>query len=291
MTSDRICGRGRAQNIVVLAGWLGCKRKSLRRYETMYRDMGWDVIIRIASPVLVVKAASGIDDTHGATPKAQEPPRSMRHLALQTLQEVQDSQCNIFIFHVFSNGGAFLWEAVCDIIQQKNSNVGEKDYSILRNTLAGVVFDSSPAYYEDDNRDRLKEALSYATEREKKEANFILEKARIERGDTAFERSRKQRAQKFWQNMRNDEFNVPHLYLYSKADCLAPYEAISELVNDRTSLFGRDNVTSLSFADSSHCSHLVTYPEQYRLEVGGFLAKCLANNISNINRSTLASRL
>jgi hypothetical protein len=263
----------------------------------MYRDMGWDVIICIASPVLVVKAATGIDDiagggtmnAHDATPKAHKPPRSTRQLAIQTLQEVQDSQCSAFILHIFSNGGAFLWEEVCDVMQQKNSNVGGKNYSMLRRKLAGVVFDSSPAYYEDDNKDALKEALSYATEMEQIEANRILEKARIERGDTVFERSRRQRAREFWQNMRNDDLNVPHLYLYSKADRLASYKAISELVKDRIALFGKDNVTSLNFVDSPHCSHLVTYPEQYRLAVGGFLAKCLANNINNIN--TLASRL
>ena len=43
--------------IVVLAGWLGCKVKSLAKYVTIYESLGYTVLIRIASPYMVMRAA------------------------------------------------------------------------------------------------------------------------------------------------------------------------------------------------------------------------------------------
>mmetsp|Transcript_6260 Transcript_6260/g.15787 ORF Transcript_6260/g.15787 Transcript_6260/m.15787 type:complete len:466 (+) Transcript_6260:149-1546(+) len=40
--------------VVVLAGWLGCHPKSLRRYQEMYESFGFDTKIVVASPVAVV---------------------------------------------------------------------------------------------------------------------------------------------------------------------------------------------------------------------------------------------
>eukprot|EP00808_Paulinella_micropora_P003627 g41921.t1 len=273
---------------VVLAGWLGCKRRSLRRYETLYKDMGWNVIVQIASPIMVVKAAIElVDDVVSPPPPSQRPPASgttptcMHDLALDTLDQVQKSRCTGFVFHAFSNGGALLWEEVRDIITKSRSrhssdNNRSGEYDSMRNKLLGLVFDSAPAYYDGRN---LMEALSHATLEEQEEGKAFVEKAKYEvGGDDAFAEIRLLRAQQYWQGMRNDDTKVPHLYLYSKADPLTSFRKLDELIEYRRSRFGNESISALCFVDSPHCCHFLKYPENYLIALRKFLTtKCMVD--------------
>lgn len=270
---------------VVLAGWLGCKRRSLRRYETLYKDMGWNVIVQIASPIMVVKAATGL---HGEKSVSGLPQSSstitkesncIRELALDTLDQVERSQCDRFVFHAFSNGGAFLWEEVRNIIKsskEKGSSDNRNTFgesNSMQNKLVGLVFDSAPAYYAD--QDTLMKALSYAASEEQEEGKALIEKAKCELGDDAFSKSKRRRAIQYWQGMLDDDMNVPHLYLYSKVDPLTSHKKLEELIAHRREKFGEESVSFLCFDDSPHCCHFLKHPTRYQTKLEIFLTtKC-----------------
>jgi len=264
---------------VVLAGWLGCKRRSLRRYETMYADMGWNVIVQIASPLMVVKSATGLNGPSQSMTNTTTS-NCIRELALDTLDQVQKTHCNGFVFHAFSNGGAFLWEEVRNIISSNTWRRRPRNNcnNLHRETdstdkLVGLVFDSAPAYYTE--QDTMMKALSYATVEEQEEGKALLEKATHEMGDAACSELKHRRAQQYWQGMLDDDANVPHLYLYSKADLLTPYKKIDELIDYRRSRFGNESVSALCFDDSPHCCHFLKHPEQYQTSLKRFLnAEC-----------------
>ena len=75
--------------VVILAGWLGCHPRSLRRYDQLYKGLGWDTVIQIASPKSVVTSMSeGPSYSHSST---------MQYLAINTLKELQALQPPYFI--------------------------------------------------------------------------------------------------------------------------------------------------------------------------------------------------
>ena len=194
---------------------------------------------------------------------------------------MQKSRCTGFVFHAFSNGGAFLWEEVRNIIKRSRGNRSSSDnvnefgeYDSTHNKLVGLVFDSAPAYYSKEST--LMKALSYATIEEQEEGKALLEKATFEMGDAAFSESKHRRAQQYWQGMLDDDTSVPHLYLYSRADPLTPYKNIDELIGHRRTKFGDESVSVLCFDDSPHCCHFLKHPEQYQTTLKRFLTtKCM----------------
>ena len=238
--------------------------------------MGCNVIVQIASPLMVVKAATGLNEEKAVsvTPKNKtsttKESNCIRELAQDTLDQVERSQCDRFVFHAFSNGGGFLWEEVRNIIKRRRKEKGSSDNR--QNKLVGLVFDSAPAYYGDNgDQDSLSKALSYATAEEQEEGKALIEKAKYEMGDDAFSDLKRRRACQYWQGMLDDDVNVPHLYLYSKVDPLASQQKLEELIVHRRKKFGEESVSSLCFDDSPHCCHFLKHPTQYQTRLERFL--------------------
>lgn len=187
--------------LAVLAGWLGCHPKSLRRYQELYESLGWQTIVVIASPIAVIDATIRlyVDDSEENNEDEKEcdddvnSPSSSRNqngelatmedLAWKVLCDVQQSlsdhpSTDQFTFHVFSNGGCFLWESVCRLFDKATSmKINERDgpeeleggkrrwrrprnesrllktdldledVAMLSTKCCGVVFDSCPAWF------------------------------------------------------------------------------------------------------------------------------------------------
>jgi len=156
-------------------------------------------MIRIAPPAAIVLASMTTTETETRTHRSQEnirnrstnfilggKTRTMEDIAHETIQEIANSQCCSLVIHVFSNGGAFLWEAMRRILYPElapssssfltnnqrrairdtegmNHSIkfDSSDYpnptdttesssattEAVRNKLIGTVFDSSPAEY------------------------------------------------------------------------------------------------------------------------------------------------
>ena len=293
--------------LVVLVGWLGCEPRSLRRYESLYRRMGWGVLTVIPPPTVVVSAATTDDDDGGGGSM------TMRSLASDVLRAAGAVRCAALVFHVFSNSGAFLWERSRELMfppvqPELDGGGGDDDDASagvsaagprtmpgfpvsnstaeerLRSKLVGVVFDSSPAFYSGEDGSSLDAAMRHCGTRDRLsrrlaelwargwEVGPLLSssRAREERRST----ERRRRAEAFWAGLRDCPCDAPHLYLYGEGDPLAPSGPLRELVDHRRRAFGNRRVFSRRFVGSQHCSHLRAHPEKYEAALGQFLDCC-----------------
>ena len=257
--------------IVILAGWLGCHPKNLQRYAQMYDRLGYTSLIRIASPASVIHAMingpppsntdiGDVDDNDDNSSSSE-----MKHIAINTLQHIQQLQPPHFIVHIFSNNGCFLWEWIRYMLFHKSS------YN-LQNKLLGIIFDSAPAYFH-GKVDGLQSALEYVGDKEQRDKLIKLARS--------LDTNRvKRRHNKFWNGLRNDTYgseNIPQLYLYSDCDKLANVKYLEELIAyRRQQMSGKERVWSRKFVGSSHCGHLKKYPTLYEESVGNFLEFCTA---------------
>jgi len=265
--------------LVVIAGWLGCQPRSLRRYEALYRQLGFGVVTRIATPRMVVKASTQTPP-YIQCPRewplyqtSLQQPETMQDLAWNVLREIHASQCCAVVFHVFSNGGGFFWEQVHNILNDSQNKDSEAAFelNVIRSKIVGVVLDSCPAKYSPTNRNTLLDALRHCTWTERMGAYAQLAKhiATYSLGE------REQRATDYYEYMRNDAWNVRQLYLCSKDDPLSPHEAIEELVRHRQDVFGKDRILFCVWESSPHCCHLLQHPVEYQSAVSSFVELCL----------------
>lgn len=265
---------------MVIAGWLGCQPRSLRRYEALYQSLGFGVATLIATPRMVVQssteAPSRIQIPSG-WPQQQSQhssPSSMQDLAWGTLRRIHSSKCSVVMFHVFSNGGGFFWEQVGSILQQDEvpeNNAVATELEMIRSKIAGVVFDSCPAKYSPTNRNTLLDALSHCTWSERVGAYAQLAK----QASTLSLEDREKRASDYFRGMRNDSWNLRELYLCSKDDSLTPHDSIEELVRHRQEMFGKDRILLCEWESSPHCCHLLQHPVEYQAAVSTFVDQCL----------------
>lgn len=224
--------------VVILAGWLGCQPRSLRKYEALYKQLGLQVVIRIATPRMVVEASH-------SSPYQQDPlPGSIQSLAWEIHGITDKNPC--WFFHGFSNGGSFLWEQLRTIAQHTGGT-----------RPVGVIFDSSPANYY--NHDNLSKAVSYCAWSER--THLFLKKLW---GGSKMTQERQQRALQFWTRLRQDTWNVRQLYLCSRDDDLTPFEDLKELVDERKGIHGEDRIMLRVWQSSPRCAHLLFHPVEYR---------------------------
>lgn len=299
-----VVGKGR-RPLVVLAGWLGSQPKSLRRYQELYRKIGFDVVLTyIAPPHAVVQTVFQSDDPilvppgwpntmnrqqHCVTTKSAA---TIQGLAWDILRDVAEHHdyCSSFYFHGFSNGGCFVWEKLRQILlfappsiavesdasfqhAERTAKVSSADttadiLSSLRDKLAGVVFDSSPIA----ELNRLDEALKHCSWIER--ANVIRYCGldyMFMKDDPDIQARVQRRTDAYVTGLREDPLLIPQLYLYCRDDPLAPAPLIDELVAHRRGVVGSDRVIRRVWDKSVHCSHLLKHPQEYTAAVEAFV--------------------
>jgi len=265
--------------LVVLAGWLGCQPRSLRRYEELYKQAGFRVMSRIATPSMVVNSVFSFPplSVPPTWPNKMDEPKTIQGLAWDILAEANSTLCPFVFFHVLSNGGCFVWEQIrrlLSLTQDNEKGVPEpvrRALTDLRKRSAGVVFDSCPGV----ELHRINEAMEYCTWKERLDAMLHGGVDYLFLNRPAVQQKIRERADLYIHNLRDDSWDLPQLYLYSQDDHLAPYKAIDDLVEDRKRLFGRNRIWSRKFASSKHCAHLLKHPEEYKMAVDSFVDSCI----------------
>eukprot|EP00979_Chaetoceros_neogracilis_P017451 scaffold10220_cov272-Chaetoceros_neogracile.AAC.32 len=240
--------------LVIFAGWLGCQIKSLDRYAALYNSLGFKIMRVIAKPATIVVASSEnryYTGLHGET---------MDQLAMNVIKNAASLTSSYIIFHVFSNGGCFLWESIRDILSEENLSAEAK---ILKTRLQAVVFDSSPAYYS-ENRELLKNALKYCSPSDSNIVHSYLQSRETSLGKEKCSQTRLQRARHYWDGMKNCSYPVHSLYICSKDDKLTPFEELYDLIQHRESQHNSYIVEHCIFEDSAHCQHILKYPLEYK---------------------------
>jgi hypothetical protein len=251
--------------VAVLAGWLGCQPRNLRRYRDMYDRYGWATVIGIGSARSVVAAM-----TKGPF-SCQTSQSEMKSLAITILRKLQTIQPPHFVFHIFSNNGCVLWEWFRFILLDQSSSSSSFDSTVdihnLKRKLIGVVFDSAPANY-DGKTDTLQSALKYVP-------SLTERKHLLKIASTLDPHVVKQRFDDFWGGLCNDSMDTPQFYIYSESDELASAKELERLIAYRRDLIGRSKIWNQVFQNSEHCDHLQKHPEVYHGAIKRFLSFCI----------------
>ncbi|XP_043503069.1 transmembrane protein 53 isoform X1 [Polistes fuscatus] len=107
--------------LVVLLGWAGCQDRYLAKYSAIYKEKSC-ITLRYTAPM---------ECLFGRRNK-------MPYIGKRLLQVIAKNSLNdhpIF-FHIFSNGGALLYQHISIAMQQMNSPI--------QSQVKGVIFDSAP---------------------------------------------------------------------------------------------------------------------------------------------------
>jgi hypothetical protein len=280
------------KRLVLLVGWLGCKPKSLKRYNELYKNLGCDVKIRIPSPTLIVQAASSSVDTlsychdtelvQGLVMEQRRKnetnhPKTMFELAQCTIDDIchkSDEYSEIYI-HLFSNGGCFLWEAMNVILNNYTSDTCRQYYQrrLLISKLKGVIYDSAPC--DISGKDLIYKALQFCTPSEQIAFRLQFIYRRLWNGVDQEWKHSQRRAVQFWVRMRNSPLmHAKSLYICSKTDTLTPFIKLEELIQHRRHIYGSNHVHNLIYDESPHCSHLRSNPNLYQNAIKDFVQCC-----------------
>lgn len=277
--------------VAVLAGWLGCQPKNLRRYEELYHSLNWHTLSVIAPPNAVCESfelsasqvASLGDDAH--RPKSWDDLKNhqIRKMATDVLRDIEREfpQCAVFVVHAFSNGGCLLYEAMRSILLDQGSLYC---YSRLHRKFGGVIFDSCPGLFDDANRganmeDGLAEAMmSCSIEEQQKFHAKRRAIAELERINPILKGRKLQligeRSRSFTHGMESDPLICHQLFLYSTADKLIPHLPLKRLIEHNKRRSESVIIMEKNFVDSPHILHFRHHPTEYRNAVQEFLTLC-----------------
>lgn len=284
--------------LVVIAGWLGAQPRQLLRYEEIYRRAGfqalsWAPTPRMTFNSIVQPPIHGFQRVPENWPSIDASMKShcLQDLAWNVLAEVHKFQPSFIMFHVLSTGGCTFWEHVRKILDeaherrrtpQLNAMSGilklqhiDHDVRSLRNRVAGVVFDSGPAEGIEKGPHL---ALSQCTPEEQLEVlqGFGASDISLFEKPEVF-RQLRDRGVKLLLEWINDEWALPQLYLYSKADPLAKWESLDEIATIRQSRVGGELIRHRRFEDAPHVALLKMYPDEYEEEITSFVSVCKRN--------------
>ncbi|XP_044727846.1 transmembrane protein 53 [Chrysoperla carnea] len=239
--------------VVLLLGWAGCQDKYLAKYSAIYEDKGL-ITIRYTAPINCLFW------------KRHEM-KNLGEKLVKLLLELNFENHPIIV-HLFSNGGAFLYQHLSMALKKTEKPV----------QITGVIFDSAPG----ERRVRtMFKAISaiiggnifYNISMSLIMTIFICTIWLFETVTIKFNSGKTLPSDPIG-NLKDETFLWPQHFIYSKADELIPYTDIEKFAEERKKR-GVD-VTELCFEDSPHVKHFSWYKEEYTNSVISFLKKCLS---------------
>ena len=284
---------GTYRPLVVIVGWLGCQPRQLKRYERLYKQLGFSVICHIPTPTMVVLCT--LPQHPPTVPQAWPYQQSISVKSLSTMEQLawklladlhSLSRYPMIVFHVFSNGGCFLWEKISRILQLDNDNnpcttplPAQDRLQALRQRIMGVVMDSCPG----SELHRLPEALQFCSWKDRAHVYVTTHYPFFRQASTQQQISR--RVEEYMDRIRSDPWVLPQLFLFSEDDSLAgPANILKEIVAQRQQLIGSSHVQEKSWKTSSHCAHLYHHPESYQKALSSFLDYCTLQSLQTSSR-------
>ncbi|XP_039449594.1 transmembrane protein 53-B [Culex pipiens pallens] len=246
--------------IVLLLGWAGCQDRYLMKYSKIYEDRGL-ITIRYTAPVEnLFWKRSGMDQ-----------------IGEKILKLIYDMNFDShpLIFHVFSNGGAFLYQHIA-LSNRKSKNPVQ---------ICGMIFDSAPG---DRRILGLSRAITAIFGKERYCNSLFSALLTI---SIIFLWTLEDVFNYVWNFIRPSGYEVqtnpshnlkfesnawPQLFLYSREDRLIPYTDIEKFASYRRKV-GVD-VRMVCFERSEHVKHYIRHPQQYVYSVCKFINDCLTTH-------------
>ncbi|PIK41799.1 putative transmembrane protein [Apostichopus japonicus] len=240
---------------VILLGWVGCSDKNLAKYSAIYQSKGYTTI-RYTAP----------------RSKTFTNPNSLRDIAVKLLDLLFDLGLdeNPVVFHVFSNGGIFVYRYCMELLTD-----GEYPH-FMQIKLAGSILDSAPS---DPRPQTALKAVYHSRHHTPVMTTLLLMLFYTFIFILQFILPRRlfgfSSLNTLMESIEASPSKRPQLFLYSKADNICDYKRIEEVIARRQAL--GVEVWQVCWEDSEHVAHFIKHKEEYIDTVLQFVQFCQEN--------------
>lgn len=259
----------RSVGIVVVFAWMSSEEKHLKRYIDLYASLGWNSLV-----------------CHSQALNLFFPEQAML-LALEILDElIEELKTNLcpVVFASFSGGPKACMYKVLQIVDGKCERRDNLvNYQVVRDCIAGHIYDSSPMDFTSDLGTRF--VLHPSVLKVSKPQRFVswIANGLASSLDGLFlSRFESQRAE-YWQTLYSTvTLGAPYLIMCSEDDEIAPCETICNFAR-RLQELGAD-VRLVKWTNSPHVDHYRHHPVDYKGAVTELLGKASAIHSQRIQR-------
>ncbi|XP_057333328.1 transmembrane protein 53 [Microplitis mediator] len=243
--------------VIVLLGWAGCQDKYLAKYSAIYEEKSF-ITLRCTAPVEYLFLR------HDKLP-------SIGRKLLNIIKERNLDEHPI-IFHIFSNGGAYLYQHVSLAMDQINNNIKVK----------GVIFDSAPGERRITSLFKALSAIMGGNPVINIPFSFVITVFLsilwiCETISHALGLSNLPSPSNPY-TLINESNKWPQLFLYSNADTLIPAADVEKFAYYRAKR--GVEVQLVLFTDSPHVKHYAVYRDVYIDIVCNFINDCLTEKVN-----------
>ncbi|CAK9317167.1 unnamed protein product [Citrullus colocynthis] len=249
----------KVEGIVVAFAWMSSQERHLKRYVDMYSSLGWNSLVchsEFLNMFFPDKAASLAFD-----------------ILKVLVEELKIKRCPV-VFASFSGGPKACMYKVLQIIEgyHEPQQHSSDDYQLVRDCLAGYIYDSSPVDFTSDLGTRF---ILHPTVMKASQPPRIVSWAahNIASGlDALFLNRFESHRAEYWQTLyASVSMKAPYLILCSEEDDLAPYQTIFNFAQRLEDLGG--DVKLMKWNGSPHVGHYLHFPNEYRAAVTELLGK------------------
>ncbi|KAF8035741.1 hypothetical protein BT93_C1692 [Corymbia citriodora subsp. variegata] len=266
-------GDGGPAVTVVLLGWLGAKRKHLRRYVEWYNSKGFHAV----RFVIGVREMLSLDLGRGVEGRIEE---LANELIAWVSEGEDDGRERCLLIHTFSNTGWFVYGRILERMHCRQDLI-EKIKGCVVDSGAAEPF--NPKVWAAGFFTALVKKSNSSVEvkdiSNEQEDEGIVETALLSALEWFFSAALKlpdveRRLTKIVSILSEAQPSCPQLYLYSTADNVIPYESVESFMETQRRM-GR-KVSSFNFGSSPHVDHYRTFPDLYMSQLDNFIKECFA---------------
>ncbi|KAF2075237.1 hypothetical protein CYY_003455 [Polysphondylium violaceum] len=246
--------------LCITLGWMGSTPKLVSKYTDIWSNRGFYTMFSCAK---VFETLS----IYTLAYKARE--------MLDQVNEFfkQHPKCDSIVFHLFSNGGAFLYVHYLELIE---NNV---EYKHLFSKIKGVVMDSLPTW---TNHQILTGCYTLSKPLGSTLSSYFYLPATIPLWLPFY-------AFKFRKLMTCPKNQFVHSILYSKDDLLIPPHQVEAFLEQLKTNLKRDELIHTKCWDQSgHVNHLRSHPKEYVEKMNEFIKYV---KLEENRKSTLSAKL